>query len=267
MKKIYFTILSIIALFITSPFLIAQDIEYTFDGADWEGWTGGGTNASWGGTLQNNPNGQLKIIPTDSGKLILYPPGHAASAGTAAMSTEYKYIQIKLRNLSGADQLWLRAKYSGTYDIIQEFSIGANDAINDQDYTTYNFEVTESAWTTAPNTTKWTFAFFDSANGAFTAQTEPKIFIDNILISKSSTLSTNNVSEIDFNIYPNPVQNTLKVDTREAVNSIQLFDVLGKQVLTAQNSNRIDVSSLDKAIYFAQIQTESGSSIKKFIKD
>jgi len=267
MKKIYFTIYSVITLFITSPFLLAQDIEYTFDGAEWEGWTAGGNNASWGGTIQNNPNGQLKIIPTDSGKLILYPPGHSASSGTAAMSTGYKYIQIKLRNLSGADQLWLRAKFSGTYDIIQEFSIGANDANDDQDYTTYNFEVTESAWTTAANTTKWTFAFFDSANGAFTAQTEPKIFIDNILISKTSTLSAVDVSEIDFNIYPNPVQKTLKVDAREAVKNIHVFDVLGKQVLTAQNSNSIDVSSLNKAIYFAQIQTERGSLTKKFIKE
>jgi len=46
-----------------------------------------------------------------------------------------------------------------------------------------------------------------------------------------------------------------------------VFDVLGKQVLTAQNNNSVDVSSLDKAIYFVQIHTESGSLTKKFIKE
>ena len=73
--------------------------------------------------------------------------------------------------------------------------------------------------------------------------------------------------DVGINIYPNPVQNKLSVNPRETVNSIQVFDVLGKQVLTGQNSNSIDVSSLDKAIYFAQIHTSSGTLIKKFVKE
>ncbi|MFT3793428.1 T9SS type A sorting domain-containing protein [Flavobacterium sp.] len=67
---------------------------------------------------------------------------------------------------------------------------------------------------------------------------------------------------------PNPVENRLQVlATDQKIQSVTLTDVTGKIVLSdySQNST-IEVSRLQKGIYFATIATDSGSTTKKFVK-
>lgn len=73
----------------------------------------------------------------------------------------------------------------------------------------------------------------------------------------------------DINIYPNPTQQTIYIDTDEQLTSGTLYSVSGviqrKQVL--QGNTQIDVSELQPGLYFITIETENGNQVvRKFQK-
>lgn len=83
----------------------------------------------------------------------------------------------------------------------------------------------------------------------------------------NTQLSTNQFTKSDISIYPNPSTGIVHFDTPNAV-SIAIVDVLGKTVFTAQNVTKetnVDLSNLQKGVYFAKINGESGSFSKKII--
>lgn len=96
------------------------------------------------------------------------------------------------------------------------------------------------------------------------------VYVSNIYFS-GGTLSTTDVNmSSDFNVYPNPTQNVWNVKTNNVnIDSIEVLDIQGRQVLdfTPNRSEAIiDASSLPAGLYFARINTPSGTSSIKLIK-
>ena len=86
--------------------------------------------------------------------------------------------------------------------------------------------------------------------------------------TKKATASINkaNTSFLDIKTYPNPTrQGTLNIDVPSHWNNFQvvLFDIQGKQILSTQNSNTIDMSQLASGKYVLQMMngTETGYSL------
>ncbi len=69
-------------------------------------------------------------------------------------------------------------------------------------------------------------------------------------------------------IYPNPVSDILHISSENTeIESIFIYSLTGKKVLEGLNeTNYIDVSTLSKGLYFIEISSSPGKSIKKFIK-
>lgn len=87
----------------------------------------------------------------------------------------------------------------------------------------------------------------------------------------SNTISYNSVgisefSNGDINVYPNPVTDVLTITTNNAISSVVVFDIKGKKLQKEVISNKVNLSSLPKGIYFIEIK--SGESIirKRIIK-
>ncbi len=86
----------------------------------------------------------------------------------------------------------------------------------------------------------------------------------------------NEGANFDLKIYPNPVKDTLFIEGMnldEKSYSLRIIDVSGKQVyakkgaLTAEEiSQGIDVSNLNKGVYFMKISSGEKTTTKKFIK-
>ena len=98
------------------------------------------------------------------------------------------------------------------------------------------------------------------------------LYYDNIYFSKNNTLSTPNFSSTTFSSYPNPTQDswTVKANNATSISSIQVFDVLGKNVISiTPNSNEaiIDAKGLNSGMYFARVSSENGSNVIKLIKN
>lgn len=99
----------------------------------------------------------------------------------------------------------------------------------------------------------------------------PTIFYDNFYLYKSSALSTKNFEIAGLNVYPNPAQDSWTVKTQNIkMSSIQVFDMLGKQVLSLKPEATeaiINASQLRTGLYFAKISTANGSTSLKLIKE
>lgn len=86
-----------------------------------------------------------------------------------------------------------------------------------------------------------------------------------VRLIKDVALSTSDFSKSKVNVYPNPVKNILHIETDEMIRSVEIFDLLGKQIMTS-TAKTINVEALQKGVYVLKINTIKGSSIEKIIK-
>jgi len=79
----------------------------------------------------------------------------------------------------------------------------------------------------------------------------------------------NTKQENQINIYPNPANDILKIETNEKLLNIRLFDNLGRtQITNTVNDNHINISSLKSGLYYLQIETLNGrQETHKIIKN
>lgn len=75
----------------------------------------------------------------------------------------------------------------------------------------------------------------------------------------------------DVKIYPNPAKDKVYIDATDSnVSSLNIFDVLGSEVLKVEIENRkaeIDISKLGKGIYIICLHSETGQKQYKILKD
>lgn len=82
----------------------------------------------------------------------------------------------------------------------------------------------------------------------------------------------------NFKLYPNPVQQSLYISyehLQSPVSGIEIFDVLGRKVLTRKLNNsedgqllKIDIPEWSPGIYLLKIKTTNGAvSVRKFVKE
>lgn len=74
-----------------------------------------------------------------------------------------------------------------------------------------------------------------------------------------------------LNIFPNPVERTLNVESTENIKDVLIFNALGEVVKNthiqlSNTSAQIDLQNISNGIYFARITTNKGQLTKKFIK-
>jgi hypothetical protein len=75
-----------------------------------------------------------------------------------------------------------------------------------------------------------------------------------------------NVYSKEIIVFPNPVNEMLMVQSPVSIQSIDVFDILGSQVMKITpeaNQCRLDFSKLDAGIYFLKVQTDKENITKK----
>ena len=86
---------------------------------------------------------------------------------------------------------------------------------------------------------------------------------------KSSITDTYELSrENVINIFPNPVneQLTIELDSNAKPIRLSIFNALGQVFVNREFSPIIDLSNLDKGVYFIKIETAVGNFSRKFVK-
>jgi hypothetical protein len=90
------------------------------------------------------------------------------------------------------------------------------------------------------------------------------VVIDPTLPAGIQTVQT----EMHVNLFPNPANQLLTINTSELASTIVITDALGRTIFTtapASQQTQIDVSGFAKGIYFVTISSESGITTKQLI--
>jgi hypothetical protein len=93
-------------------------------------------------------------------------------------------------------------------------------------------------------------------------------FLGAVFDNSNSVLSIEKQNEIVINqiqIYPNPSRAIININTTLNINKVDLFDLLGKHVLTAKETQQINISHLPVGVYFLKAQTDKQTITKKVI--
>jgi hypothetical protein len=94
-------------------------------------------------------------------------------------------------------------------------------------------------------------------------------YLDNVVFQEGLILSNNDFSADNFSVYPNPVRDVLNIQTTNTVDSVVVYDVLGKVVLSVQPdaiSPRINMSELSSGAYMVNVTINGASKTVKVIK-
>lgn len=88
--------------------------------------------------------------------------------------------------------------------------------------------------------------------------------IDNVKVTTNDPASIKNSAGLKINVFPNPVVNTLKIESNESI-SFKLINLAGQTILTGTQKT-IDFSQFNKGIYFLTIKKGDTSVTHKIVK-
>ena len=94
------------------------------------------------------------------------------------------------------------------------------------------------------------------------------VFFDNLILTQNP-LSVNEFDTAQFIAYPNPTNDNWNISSSISINTVAVYDILGKKVMSLTphaNEIVIDASSLKTGMYFAKIVGDNGSKTVKLIR-
>jgi hypothetical protein len=175
-------------------------------------------------------------------------------------------------------------------DVTKNVSLTANDP----DLYSITFIVTDStsqtpvegASVTIDGATKSTNAsgfvvFEDLTTGIYSYQiskdnyrqvsTTVEVIDENIILPVAivdTTVSVSELASMSVNIYPNPVDEVLYLESDETITSVVIYNMMGQAVRNEQIvENSINVNELNKGIYLIEIISDNNNrAVKRFIK-
>ena len=113
------------------------------------------------------------------------------------------------------------------------------------------------------NISAWTFGGVECTIGSLTTQTSscPYPFC-------ATSNTENNLRDILFNIYPNPSNDIIYLNSEILIDNIRVIDALGKEVNGYSFNNKIlNVNALSSGVYFIQIEFNDVLFSQKFFKN
>ena len=124
--------------------------------------------------------------------------------------------------------------------------------------------------TTPQPSTVWWAATENGTDGAITMLSEDggtswtpleaeSIFF---VAGECDILGVSDLTSVDFNFYPNPVNDVLTIQSKETIASIDVYNVMGQIVLNSStiSQGKIDLSALNSGIYLVKATFDGGQT-------
>jgi PKD repeat protein len=227
------------------------------------------TNAAADGeaclSIQNfasNKNGEQYAFRT--------PPIDLTSSKSYELSFDLAYARL---NLSAAERLEVYAVDACREVELLRYSGTANSMRSTEDLKSVSFLPNETEWKSftvdmniAKSLTSAAIEF------RFTSFGEQNIYLDNLAIGVWPT-SLSNAPETKIEAYPNPATDKIYIKGVSSIEntSIELYDLSGRAIsnihINTQNELSLDISALEKGVYFLKVQSENQVYSKQIIKE
>ena len=224
--------------------------------------SGGGTTTITGITFVDSATS----TPLTTGK---YTPGNTyivTLAATNSKSLSSCGFQLSILNSSNANAGTMRATDSrtsidlvGSSNIIEEKSVITGTA------GVYTVSFNWKAPAKGTGTVSF-YAILNAVNGGGTGSSSGDGVSPQYTTALSELINSGiNESNIAtaHNIYPNPCRNTLNIEGLTSATQVSVFDLMGKEVVSAQTSSSIDVAHLAPGIYVLRINKQALTFVKQ----
>lgn len=266
--KIYFTLFFIS---MTTLSLIGQnipiDFESTGNGADWT-WT----------VFENESNPPLEIVanPDPSGinttptvaKFTALQTGAPFAGCESQHGTDIGPFTIDADNAIIRIMVWKSVISDVGIKLVTSSSWSkgelkvANTKINEWEQLTFDFSTVDHE-----NMTYDQIVIFPDFSNR---QSDNVIYFDGVYGEEAIPTSTVELSKTDIELYPNPANKTLTIQTEVALDQIEIYSITGTLVAyekTTGNINTIDIDNLSNGIYLLKATSNGASIIQKFVKE
>jgi hypothetical protein len=90
---------------------------------------------------------------------------------------------------------------------------------------------------------------------------------DTLVFGTQKVLGVSDVARPAFSIYPNPVKDVINIVSDDKPDSVALYDMTGKLVLSGTTTQKINAASLKKGVYMMQISFDNKTEKIKIIKE
>jgi hypothetical protein len=100
----------------------------------------------------------------------------------------------------------------------------------------------------------------------YSISTNNEIYLDDFNYIEGVILNTNDFSEIEFSIYPNPSDNVISIVSESTIEQVNIYSIQGILIKNVSEINEIDISHLSSGLYFIEVLYEKGKSVQKFIR-
>jgi hypothetical protein len=92
---------------------------------------------------------------------------------------------------------------------------------------------------------------------------------DNISLTLvQSTASLSDLNDFQFNIYPNPAKERLRLQTELPLKHVDIFSLTGSKVLSQSYTEEVEIGMLSKGVYMLKATSNDGKvSTQKLIKE
>ena len=91
--------------------------------------------------------------------------------------------------------------------------------------------------------------------------------VPNVIYKDDCLLGIDETEGIQVVIYPNPVQEVLTIESREVIDDVSVYSMLGELISSEKNTNQIDFSNYTNGVYFVKVEIEKGSIFQKVLKE
>lgn len=171
------------------------------------------------------------------------------------MGTDTAYIEVGIMDTMAA----------GTSDDVLLYASAVEIPTSISNWSTATFQMTSLGATGTPN--RFYILAVSSTTGFFDTNTPTAgttLWIDNV---KTGSLGLNENSLSGVSVYPNPATTVLNIDSKEAIETVNILTTDGKIVATSTSAN-VNVEALNAGMYIYRVTTASGNiSTGNFVKN
>jgi hypothetical protein len=91
------------------------------------------------------------------------------------------------------------------------------------------------------------------------------VIIDDVVFGDYTVTNINNnrLASSEIKVFPNPADDYIRIMNAGLAFEVNIYNTIGQNVMTVKNQNQIDVSSLQKGLYFVEVAHDGGMDIFK----
>ena len=163
----------------------------------------------------------------------------------------FKHRQRSLGPFVDELSVWYATSINDYWHLLGEFTSAC------EDWETITFALPEAS-------DAYLIAFKGKSNDA------DGVYVDDVWVGNEPGVGVGEQSNLVATVSPNPTNGILTVAANVAEGEVAVFDMMGKQLLTASvvdGRTEIDLSAFAKGIYVARISSEAGTSTIKLVKE